>query len=60
MAISGGALVPLVMGKLLDLNMGTLSFIVPGVCFAYLLLLSLKSGGKTALPAKPSPTAAQV
>ena len=44
MAIAGGALVPLVMGKLLDLHYGTLAFIVPAVCFAYLLLLSLKGG----------------
>jgi fucose permease len=47
MAISGGAIVPLVMGKLRDANMTTMSFIVPAACFAYLLLLSLK-GGKSA------------
>ncbi|MGO8696790.1 MAG: MFS transporter [Limisphaerales bacterium] len=56
MAISGGALVPLVMGKLMDLNKGAMSFIVPALCFAYLLLLSLKSGSKAAVTAKPSPT----
>lgn len=45
MAISGGALVPLVMGKLVDVGLAkTLSFGVPAVCFVYLLLLSLKSG----------------
>lgn len=47
MAISGGAIVPLVMGKVVD---GTgnlaLSFIVPALCFGYLLLLSLKRGKK--------------
>jgi fucose permease len=59
MAISGGAIVPLVMGKLLDLNMGALAFVVPAVCFAYLLLLSLKSGGKAGSTAKTSPSAAQ-
>ncbi len=42
MAISGGALVPLLMGKLRDNGMTSMSFIVPAVCFAYLLLLSLK------------------
>jgi fucose permease len=50
MAISGGAIVPLIMGKLRDGGMTTFSFIVPAVCFAYLLLLSLKGGksiGKT-------------
>lgn len=47
MAISGGAIVPLVMGKLRDSGMTTLSFVVPAACFAYLLLLSLK-GGKSA------------
>jgi fucose permease len=56
MAISGGALVPLLMGQLLDLKMGAFAFIVPTVCFAYLLLLSLKGGGKAA---KPSPSTAQ-
>jgi fucose permease len=60
MAISGGALVPLVMGKLVDLKMGALAFIVPAVCFAYLLLLSLKSGGKAGPTAETSPSAAQV
>ena len=42
MAISGGALIPLVMGKMVDMNMKTISFIVPAVCFGYLLLLSLR------------------
>jgi fucose permease len=46
MAISGGAVVPMVMGQLKDLNMGALSFVVPAGCFAYLLLLSFRSGGK--------------
>jgi MFS transporter, FHS family, L-fucose permease len=49
MAISGGAIVPLLMGKLFDMNFGAIAFIVPAACFAYLLLLSLK-GGRT--PAK--------
>jgi fucose permease len=59
MAISGGALVPLVMGELVDLKMGALAFIVPTVCFAYLLLLSLKSGGKAGPTAKASPPTVQ-
>ncbi len=59
MAISGGAIVPLVMGKLLDLKMGPLAFIVPTVCFAYLLLLSLKGGGKSSATVKTSPSTAQ-
>ncbi len=46
MAISGGAVVPLLMGFLLDKSWGAMAFIVPGVCFAYLLLLSLKGGRK--------------
>jgi MFS transporter, FHS family, L-fucose permease len=49
MAISGGALVPLLMGQLLDWHLGAIAFIVPAAYFAYLLLLSLK-GGRT--PAK--------
>ena len=46
MAISGGAFVPLVMGKLIDNGMTSMAYIVPVVCFAYLLLLSLKGGKK--------------
>ena len=34
MAISGGALVPLVMGGLRDQGMKSMSFIVPAICFA--------------------------
>lgn len=48
MAISGGAIVPLLMGKLRDGGMTTLSFVVPAACFAYLLLLSLKGGKASA------------
>lgn len=48
MAISGGALVPLLMGKLVDNGMTAMAFIVPAACFAYLLLLSLKGGKTTA------------
>ena len=48
MAIAGGALVPLLMGKLVDNGMKSMAFIVPAVCFVYLLLLSLKGGRKPA------------
>src|SRR5262249_40188529 len=48
MAISGGAIIPLVMGALVDNGMKSISFVVPAACFAYLLLLSLKGGKKTA------------
>jgi fucose permease len=58
MAISGGAVVPLVMGELLDLKMGAMAFVVPAVCFAYLLVLSLKGGGKAGATPKPSPSTA--
>lgn len=44
MAISGGAIVPLLMGRLRDGGMTTFSFIVPALCIAYLLLLLLKIG----------------
>ena len=47
MAISGGAIVPLVMGKLVDCDMSTKAFIIPVICFAYLLALSLKGKSKT-------------
>ncbi len=43
MAISGGALVPLVMGKLIDSGTAhSMAFIVPAVCFAYLVLISFR------------------
>ncbi|HXR06855.1 MAG TPA: MFS transporter [Candidatus Acidoferrum sp.] len=56
MAISGGAVIPLVMGGLLDAKWGTAAFVVPAACFAYLLLLSLK-GSKKPAPPVPSPAA---
>lgn len=49
MAISGGAIVPLFMGKLIDSGWDTIAYIVPFLCFAYLLLISLKKGKKSAL-----------
>lgn len=58
MAISGGALVPLLMGWFLDLNWGALAFIVPAACFAYLFLLSLKGGRKPVAPAPQQRVAA--
>jgi fucose permease len=48
MAISGGAIVPLIMGKLRDMGMTSMAFAVPAICFAYLLLLSLRGGRKPA------------
>ena len=53
MAISGGALVPLLMGKLEDNSLKAMSFAVPAACFVYLLLLSLMGGRKPA----PAPSA---
>jgi fucose permease len=44
MAISGGAIVPLIMGQLVDLKFGSYAFVVPAACFAYLLALSMKGG----------------
>jgi MFS transporter, FHS family, L-fucose permease len=53
MAISGGAIVPLVMGRLVDylaksgyntIQSQGWAFIVPTLCFAYLFLLSLRAG----------------
>ena len=44
MAISGGAIVPLVMGQLRDWHWQAYVFVVPVACFGYLLLLSLKKG----------------
>ncbi len=47
MAISGGAIIPLVMGKVVDTTDNLpLAFIVPAICFGYLLILSLKGAKK--------------
>ena len=48
MAISGGAIVPLFMSKLVDMNFKAMAFVVPAGCFAYLFLLSLRGGRKPA------------
>lgn len=48
MAISGGALVPLLMGGLVDAGMNAISFVIPCACFVYLFVLSLKGGNATA------------
>lgn len=46
MAISGGAIVPLIMGNIVDNGLLTLAYIVPAICFGYLLVLSLKGKEK--------------
>jgi fucose permease len=51
MAISGGALVPLLMGACVDSGMNAMAFVVPLVCFAYLFVLSLKGDRKTVVNA---------
>ena len=50
MAISGGAIVPLVMGQLVDSGLKAMAFVVPAACFGYLLLISLRGGKKPATP----------
>ena len=42
MAIAGGAVAPLAMGKLLDQGIGSASYAVPAACFAYLVALGLR------------------
>jgi MFS transporter, FHS family, L-fucose permease len=51
MAISGGAIVPLLMSQLVESGLKSVAFVVPTACFAYLFLLSLKGGKKPAAPA---------
>jgi fucose permease len=41
MAIAGGAVVPLAMGKLLDEGVGSASYAVPAACLAYLVALAV-------------------
>jgi len=71
MAISGGALVPLLMGKVISHGLKqleadkswvttdgtwlTLAFVVPAICFLYLLLLSIIKGGRKSAPAPANP-----
>lgn len=50
MAISGGAIVPLLMGKMVDIDLASMAYIVPAVCFVYLFLLSMR-GSKTIVKA---------
>lgn len=46
MAISGGAILPLLMGKIIDIKGSVaFAFIVPVICFGYLLVISLKGKG---------------
>jgi FHS family L-fucose permease-like MFS transporter len=59
MAISGGAIVPLVMSKLV-IPLKSMAFVVPAACFAYLLLLSLRGGKKPAAAAPQAQEAAKV
>ena len=56
MAVSGGALVPLIMSKMVDLNMKSMSFVIPTVCFVYLFLLSLRGGKKPVVTADKART----
>ncbi len=44
MAISGGAILPLLMGKMVDAQLMSFSFLVPLLAFGYLFLLSLGDG----------------
>jgi len=53
MAISGGAIVPLLMSRIVESGRSALAFAVPTACFAYLFLLSLR-GGKAAAAAAPA------
>lgn len=46
MAISGGALVPLFMGQLVDMGQTAIAFVVPVACFACLLLISLRGANR--------------
>lgn len=48
MAISGGAIVPLIMSQLVDTGWKAMAFAVPAACFAYLLLISFRGGKKAA------------
>jgi fucose permease len=49
MAISGGAVVAMLMGAMIDGGVArSVAFIVPAACFAYLLLISLRGGRNAA------------
>ena len=46
MAIAGGALIPLLMGRIADGAGLRLAFVVPVICFAYLIFLAARSSAK--------------
>ena len=48
MAISGGALVPLLMGRLSDEGFHALAYLVPAACFLYLAVLSFRPAPREA------------
>ncbi len=54
MAISGGAIVPLLMSQLVEWGLKSVAFVVPTACFAYLLVLSLKGGRKATVQPPPA------
>lgn len=47
MAISGGALVPILMGWLADMQWGPYIYVVPGACFVYLVVISFFQSGSS-------------
>jgi MFS transporter, FHS family, L-fucose permease len=56
MAISGGAIVPLVMGRFVDLKWGASAFVVPAACFAYLSAISFLSRRNSVASEMAKPT----
>jgi fucose permease len=45
MAIAGGAVLPILMGRMLDTGFGSAAYAVPAASFLYLLALSLRGHG---------------
>jgi fucose permease len=50
MAISGGAVVPLLMGRVADANPGGLPFVVPVACLLFITALALRGGAAKEAP----------
>jgi FHS family L-fucose permease-like MFS transporter len=58
MSIIGGALVPALMGRISDVTNIRTAFLVPVICYAYVIYFALSGYKPTAVPAVPRATAA--
>ena len=53
MSIVGGAIFPVIMGRVSDLSNIQLAYLVPAACFIVVLLFSIKNAGKDKIKLEP-------